>query len=83
MQKSMIITNAMLLPRQAAARIGVTAGTLSIWRCTGRYDLPYVKAGAGPSHPLRFSPKLGGGKLSSRAWRRLLTGPKTTKPVPS
>lgn len=46
MQKSMIITNAMLLPRQAAARIGVTAGTLSIWRCTGRYDLPYVKAGS-------------------------------------
>jgi len=21
------------------------AGTLAVWRCTGRYDLPYVKVG--------------------------------------
>jgi hypothetical protein len=25
--------------------LGVTAGTLSVWRCTRRYDLPYVKVG--------------------------------------
>jgi excisionase family DNA binding protein len=29
----------------AAAILGVTPGTLSVWRCTRRYDLPYVKVG--------------------------------------
>jgi predicted DNA-binding transcriptional regulator AlpA len=30
----------------AAALLGVKPGTLSIWRCTGRYNLPYIKIGA-------------------------------------
>jgi predicted DNA-binding transcriptional regulator AlpA len=29
----------------AADILGVTAGTLSVWRCTRRYPLPYVKVG--------------------------------------
>ena len=29
----------------AAEILGVTAGTLSVWRCTRRYPLPYVKVG--------------------------------------
>lgn len=37
---------AMLTPEQAAARIGVAATTLGIWRSTGRYNLPFVKAGS-------------------------------------
>jgi excisionase family DNA binding protein len=30
---------------EAAQLLGTTAGTLSVWRCTKRYDLPYVKVG--------------------------------------
>ena len=29
----------------AAEILGVTPGTLSVWRCTRRYPLPYVKVG--------------------------------------
>lgn len=30
---------------QAAAHIGVTASTLTVWRCVKRYDIPYIKVG--------------------------------------
>jgi excisionase family DNA binding protein len=30
---------------QAAEYLGTTAGTLAVWRCNRRYDLPYVKVG--------------------------------------
>lgn len=30
---------------QAAAVLGLKKGTLSIWRSTGRYNLPYLKIG--------------------------------------
>lgn len=32
-------------PEDAAAFLGVTCHTLAVWRCTGRYSLPYVKIG--------------------------------------
>jgi hypothetical protein len=32
--------------KAAAALIQVSAGTLSVWRSTGRYKLPFVKVGA-------------------------------------
>jgi len=35
----------LLTPRQVAEILGVTVGTLSIWRCLRRYDLPYKKIG--------------------------------------
>lgn len=31
--------------REAAEILGVVAGTLSVWRSTGRYALPFVKVG--------------------------------------
>jgi hypothetical protein len=31
--------------KQAAQALGVKPTTLSIWRSTGRYNLPYVKVG--------------------------------------
>ncbi len=30
---------------EATEYIGLSAGTLSVWRCTGRYGIPYVKVG--------------------------------------
>nr|WP_081355805.1 helix-turn-helix domain-containing protein [Nitrosospira multiformis] len=35
----------LLKPAEAAEYIGVTESTLSVWRCTGRYDIPYIKVG--------------------------------------
>lgn len=31
--------------QQAAQFLGVKEGTLETWRCTKRYDLPFVKVG--------------------------------------
>lgn len=36
----------LLTPREAAAHLGVAAGTLAIWRCKKRYALRYVKVGS-------------------------------------
>ncbi len=30
---------------EAAAYIGVTENTLSVWRCVGRYAIPFIKVG--------------------------------------
>ncbi len=32
-------------PPEAAAYIGVTENTLSVWRCVGRYAIPFIKVG--------------------------------------
>jgi len=32
-------------PPQTANYIGVTENTLSVWRCTKRYSIPYIKVG--------------------------------------
>ncbi|HHJ39136.1 MAG: excisionase [Methylothermaceae bacteria B42] len=38
-------TKKLLSPEEAAAILNVAPGTLMVWRCTGRYNLPYVKVG--------------------------------------
>lgn len=35
----------LLSPQQAAEYLGISEGTLAVWRCVGRYDLPYVLVG--------------------------------------
>lgn len=35
----------LLTDEQAAAVLDTTSSTLSVWRCTGRYNLPFVKIG--------------------------------------
>jgi excisionase family DNA binding protein len=35
----------LLTRRQAAAYLGVCEQTLAVWKCTGRYQLPFVKIG--------------------------------------
>lgn len=38
--------NAKLLTAEQVSEIlGVNPHTLAVWRCTGRYNLPYIKAG--------------------------------------
>lgn len=34
-----------LSPKEAANILGVTPETLAVWRCTKRYELPYIKIG--------------------------------------
>ncbi|MEW6132072.1 MAG: helix-turn-helix domain-containing protein [Pseudomonadota bacterium] len=48
--------------REAAQILNVAPGTLSVWRCTGRYNLPYVKIG----RLVRYSRKALDAWLSSR-----------------
>ena len=40
MSKSKLLTRA-----EAAEFLGVTAGTLAVWLCEGRYSLPVVRVG--------------------------------------
>jgi excisionase family DNA binding protein len=35
----------LLTPEQVSDLLGVNKHTLAVWRCNGRYDLPYIKAG--------------------------------------
>ena len=38
--------NSVLLTKEDVSTIlGVSVGTLAVWRTTNRYDLPYVKSG--------------------------------------
>jgi hypothetical protein len=40
-----ILASELLNEAQAAEFLGLSPGTLSVWRCLGRYSLPYVKVG--------------------------------------
>lgn len=35
----------LLTPDETAKRLGILTKTLEVWRCTQRYDLPFVKVG--------------------------------------
>ena len=39
------IASRLLTPSETAQLLGLDVETLNIWRCTKRYNLPYVKAG--------------------------------------
>jgi excisionase family DNA binding protein len=42
----MLQTNTDLLnTQQAAEYLGVTVSTLEVWRCTKRYNIPFIKVG--------------------------------------
>lgn len=40
-----MLSESLLTQEQAAEILGVTPGTLSVWRCTKRYNIPYIKVG--------------------------------------
>lgn len=35
----------LMTPEEVAEYLGISSETLNVWRCTKRYNLPYVKAG--------------------------------------
>jgi excisionase family DNA binding protein len=39
------LTDPLLSPPKAAEYLGVTVRTLSVWRCVGRYNIPFIKVG--------------------------------------
>jgi len=40
-----IFKSNLMTPEQVSNYLGVSIETLNVWRCTKRYNLPYVKAG--------------------------------------
>jgi excisionase family DNA binding protein len=38
-------SDSLLFPSEAATYIGVSENTLSVWRCVGRYAIPFIKVG--------------------------------------
>lgn len=42
----------LLTPKEAAALLRVTVSTLAVWRCQGRYSLPFVKVGRSVAYRL-------------------------------
>jgi excisionase family DNA binding protein len=43
--KNELLQSLLITPATAAEILGVTRGTLQVWRSTGRYNLPYIKIG--------------------------------------
>ena len=41
----------LLSPDQVAEWLGVSTGTLAVWRATNRYDLEYIKIGRNVRYP--------------------------------
>jgi predicted DNA-binding transcriptional regulator AlpA len=42
---TVVPSSPLLDEKQTAELLNVTPGTLSVWRCTRRYPLPYIKVG--------------------------------------
>ncbi|PCJ09737.1 MAG: hypothetical protein COB16_03340 [Rhodobacteraceae bacterium] len=40
-----IFSTNLLTPEQVSDYLGVSVETLNVWRCTKRYNLPYLKVG--------------------------------------
>lgn len=38
-------TDPLLTPKETSEYLGVSPDTLSVWRCVGRYNIPFIKVG--------------------------------------
>lgn len=56
--KQVLDSEPLIATPEAAAMLGVSTGTLEVWRCTNRYSVPYVRLG----RAIRYSP------AALRAW---------------
>ena len=45
MTTTLLPTSGLMTRPQAAEYLGVAHQTLSLWACTGRHDLPFIKIG--------------------------------------
>lgn len=43
--QNLVAVSELLNETEAAQKIDVSPGTLSVWRSTGRYSLPFIKVG--------------------------------------
>jgi hypothetical protein len=59
-----IAQHALLTPTEAAEYLGVSPDTLNVWRCVGRYSLPYQGRLARPIQEIRL------GRLDRQAHER-------------
>ena len=41
-----------LSPKDTSRALDISEGTLAVWRCTKRYNLPYYKIGSNVRYPL-------------------------------
>ena len=46
MKKRQILYNNHIKFQQAVYILGINKETLNVWRCTKRYDVPYIKVGS-------------------------------------
>ena len=46
MQKDLQKSAGLLSDKEATQYLGLADGTLSVWRSTGRYQIPFIKIGA-------------------------------------
>lgn len=44
-QPAEVLNETLLTETQAAEVLDVVPGTLAVWRCTKRYNIPYIKIG--------------------------------------
>ncbi len=49
---TVILSETLVTPEQTAEMLGVSVGTLGVWRCTRRYPLPFVKVGRSVKYKL-------------------------------
>lgn len=61
----------LISPEEAAKVLGVSVGTLSVWRSTRRYALAYVKVG----HLVRYRPN----DLSTFITSRVMNSPESAE----
>ena len=40
-----LLKSNLMTPDEVANYLGISTETLNVWRCTKRYNLPYIKAG--------------------------------------
>lgn len=58
MSKRNFLISELLTPKQASQKLGISVGTLAVWRCRQKYPLKFVKIGGKvfyrPEHIQRF-----------------------------
>jgi len=46
MNTKTVLIQDLLSDKEASIHLGLADGTLAVWRCNGRYNIPFIKVGA-------------------------------------